>query len=146
MNITLTASELHDLINPNAGRISDLEKECNKRAEEVQRLDGELCLLQDRNEELVEENWNLRQKQNNPLNVYSSQIAQVMIAVTRFFTMQKPSTAEALRHTLEELMPDQKILQIKTLREVTRAGLKEAKDFLEGTRDTLPSPIEDFRP
>lgn len=80
-------------------------------------------------------------KQNTNYD-HSSQLAQVMIAMIRFFANPKSSTAEALRYTLEEFLPDQKILQIKVLREVTRAGLKETKNFLEGESDWLPAPID----
>jgi len=133
MKLQLTVDELNNLINPNTDRLDYLEREVKR--------------LQDYSADFSRENRELRQKlaeQENPMYSHSSQLAQVMIAVSRFFACQKSSTAEALRHTLEELLPGQKILQLKVLREVTRAGLKEAKDFLEGLTYTLPSPTDDL--
>lgn len=133
MKLQLTVDELHNLINPNVERLDYLEREVKR--------------LQDYSADFSRENLELRRKlaeQENPIYSHSSQLAQVMIAVSRFFACQKRSTAEALRHTLEDLMPDQKILQIKVLREVTRAELKEVKDFLEGLTYTLSSPTDDL--
>ena len=54
--------------------------------------------------------------------------------------------ADDIRYALNEFYPDQKIMQIKLIREVSNCGLKTAKDFIEGTTNYLPFDKDDDIP
>jgi ribosomal protein L7/L12 len=131
MKITLTTEELRNLMD----------------SDRVTYLEGELADMRNLNKDFSRENRELREKlavNPSPLTSHSSQIAQVMIAVTRYYTQPNQTTADKLRQTLEALLPGQKILQLKILRELSGSGLKEVKDFLEDQSNSLPSPAQDL--
>jgi len=97
--------------------------------------------------DLLEKEVRDLQQKNSNLRIDTSLVAQLTKAMVKFYADRSNTNANKVREALNGLLPDQKILQIKTLREVSGCGLKEAKDFLEGSIYAfLPSPVEDDIP
>jgi ribosomal protein L7/L12 len=67
-------------------------------------------------------------------------LSQLMKAVAKYESNPNAFNAQELRNTIVAALPDQKILQIKLIRDFSDCSLKEAKDFLEGTSNHIPSP------
>lgn len=132
-------SELEDTVAHNSKQINRLELEVETLERENSRLKCEIHTLESTNNLLRGDKDNMRRRIDDLIRE-ASELRQAERPVSQqtedfltsvFKSMVKDSPKQALAF-LNDFLPGQKISQIKLVREVTRWGLKESKEFVEG--------------
>lgn len=121
--------------------VRELEEEKRLLNEKLQQLESDLnAVKMDRFS--LESKYNELQYRNNGNSNHTSETAKLIKASVAFFSNKNYASAASLRDALNNLFPNQKIAQIKIIREVANCGLKDAKDFVDGLSNWIPSPAE----
>lgn len=106
-----------------------IEFECASEVRDVF-SQPEVADLRERNATL---RYDLNRVSNELYDLKDKDRTQAPSAKPMVMWMLSENYAELVRRFLAHQCPDNKIQQIKLFREITGCGLKEAKDFQEGT-------------
>lgn len=122
--------------------VRELEEEKRILNEKLEQLELDLNAVRMDRFALEAKCNELRYQKNGNSNL-TGELARLIKASALYFAHKSIPNADALRKALDAFLPDQRIPQIKILREVANCGLKEAKDFVDGTASWIPSPASD---